>query len=64
MIDELIAGQFAGEDIEEEINEELDALLAAEELVLPEVPADKIPEVERQKEGFFLGILLKFKYYY
>lgn len=62
MIDELISGQFAGEDIEEEINEELDALLETEELALPEVPADKIPDVERQKEGFYI-VQFKFKYY-
>ena len=47
----MISGQFAAEDIDEEINEELDALLATEALVLPEVPADKIPESEKPKEG-------------
>lgn len=56
MIDELISGQFAGESIDEEINEELDALLATEDLVLPEVPADKIPQAERQKEGDYLSL--------
>lgn len=46
----MVSGQFAGESFEEEINEELDALLAAQ---MPEVPADKIPEAtqERTKKG-------------
>lgn len=57
MIDELISGQFAGEDIEEEINEELEALLANE---LPEVPDDKLPELEKpeRKKGLFIVVNL------
>ena len=39
-IDELISGQFAGESIDDEINAELESIIANS---MPEVPSDHIP---------------------
>ena len=48
-IDELISGQFAGQDIEEEIEDELEALMT---MGLPEVPADELSVIkEARKKG-------------
>ncbi|KAJ2945955.1 hypothetical protein O0L34_g4872 [Tuta absoluta] len=48
-IDELISGQLTAED-EEDIEAELEEILDSQELDLPEVPADKLPEVHEKEK--------------
>jgi len=57
-IDALISGQFKDEDIDEEINDELEALLAQELPELPEVPKEKLPEIIKEKKSKYFKIIV------
>ncbi|KAI5651784.1 hypothetical protein NE865_00121 [Phthorimaea operculella] len=48
-IDELISGQLTAED-EEDIEAELEEILDSQDLNLPEVPADKLPQIQDKEK--------------
>ena len=53
-----MSNQFSNESVDDEINAELDSILATQ---LPEVPSQKLPEIEtkqKDKKGILLFNLL------